>query len=142
MTPERYTLLFPAWTLLGAILSLVVPEWFTWFRGPWITIGLGVIMLGMGLGLAPRDFVRVGRRPAPVGLGVLTQFLVMPSLAALLALVLQLEAPLAVGLILVGCCRSSHLVSQHKMLCTDSFAPRCEGMPKCQHYQHVVASST
>ena len=104
MTPERYTLLFPVWTVMGASLSLIVPEWFTWFRGPWITIGLGLIMLGMGLGLAPRDFVRVGQRPAPVGLGVLAQFLVMPSLAAVLAFMLRLEPPLAVGLILVGCC--------------------------------------
>ena len=104
MTWERFTLLFPLWTLLGALLALLHPPLFIWFKGPLIALGLGVIMLGMGLGLAPRDFVRVGRRPAPVGLGVLAQFLVMPSLAALLALVLQLEAPLAVGLILVGCC--------------------------------------
>jgi BASS family bile acid:Na+ symporter len=37
-------------------------------------------------------------------LGVAAQFLVMPSLAAAIAVLLQLPAPLAVGLILVGCC--------------------------------------
>ena len=37
-------------------------------------------------------------------LGVLVQFLVMPALAAGIAAALHLPAPLAVGLILVGCC--------------------------------------
>ena len=58
----------------------------------------------MGLGLAPRDFLRVSRQPRAVSLGVIAQFVVMPSLAAAIAVILRLPAPLAVGLILVGCC--------------------------------------
>ena len=61
-------------------------------------------MLGMGLGLTPQDFGRVGQRPRPVVIGVVAQFIVMPSVAALLAFALHLSPPLAVGLILVGCC--------------------------------------
>ena len=104
MSRDRFTLLFPLWTVIGAGLSLLLPELFTWFRGPWITVGLGVIMLGMGLGLTPQDFLRVGQHPRPVLIGALSQFLVMPLLAAALAAVLGLPAPLAVGLILVGSC--------------------------------------
>ena len=104
MTWERFTLLFPLWTLLGAVLALVHPPLFVWFRGPLIALGLGVIMLGMGVGLTPADFLRVGRRPRAMLLGVLAQFLVMPALAAAIAAALHLPAPLAVGLILVGCC--------------------------------------
>ena len=104
MSWERFTLLFPLWTVLGAGLSLLMPGLFTWFQGMWITSGLGVIMLGMGLGLTPQDFMRVGRRPRPVAIGALSQFVVMPCLAAALAMLLKLPAPLAVGLILVGCC--------------------------------------
>jgi BASS family bile acid:Na+ symporter len=37
-------------------------------------------------------------------IGVVAQFIVMPSVAALLAFALHLSPPLAVGLILVGCC--------------------------------------
>jgi BASS family bile acid:Na+ symporter len=104
MNSERFTLLFPLWTLMGAGLALLYPPLFTWFRGDLITLGLGVIMLGMGLGLTPQDFVRVGQRPRPVVIGVVTQFVVMPSIAAFLAFALHLSPPLAVGLILVGCC--------------------------------------
>ena len=104
MSLERFTTLFPLWTLLGSLLALVHPPLFGWFRGPLITIGLGLIMLGMGLGLAPRDFLRVSRQPRAVSMGVIAQFVVMPSLAAAIAVILRLPAPLAVGLILVGCC--------------------------------------
>ena len=101
---ERITTLFPLWTLLGSVLALVYPGLFTWFSGMWITLGLGVIMLGMGLGLSPDDFLRVGRQPRPALVGVIAQFAVMPALAAAIAALLRLPAPLAVGLILVGCC--------------------------------------
>ena len=104
MNSERFTLLFPLWTLMGALLALLYPPLFTWFRGDLITLGLGVIMLGMGLGLTHQDFGRVGQRPRPVVIGVVAQFIVMPSVAALLAFALHLSPPLAVGLILVGCC--------------------------------------
>ncbi|WP_392348131.1 bile acid:sodium symporter family protein [Parasynechococcus sp.] len=102
MSWERFTLLFPLWTLLGALLALLHPPLFIWFKGPLIALGFGVIMLDMGVGLTPADFVRVGRRPRAMLLGVLVQFLVMPALAAVIAAALHLPAPLAVGLILVG----------------------------------------
>lgn len=101
---ERFTLLFPLWTLLGVLLALPFPGLFTWLQGPLIVLALGLIMLGMGLELQLADFRRVLRRPGPAALGVLAQFAVMPTLAALVAWLLRLEPPLAVGLILVGCC--------------------------------------
>jgi hypothetical protein len=101
---ERFTLLFPLWTLLAVALALPFPGLFTWLQGPLIVLALALIMLGMGLELQWADFQRVLRRPAPAALGVLAQYLVMPALAALVAWVLRLPPPLAVGLILVGCC--------------------------------------
>lgn len=101
---ERFTLLFPLWTLLAAALALPFPWLFTWLQGPLIVLALALIMLGMGLELQLEDFRRVLRRPAAAGLGVAAQYLVMPGLAALVAWALRLPAPLAVGLILVGCC--------------------------------------
>lgn len=101
---ERFTLLFPLWTLLAAALALPSPWLFTWLQGPLIVLALALVMLGMGLELELADFQRVLRHPGPPALGVAAQFLVMPALAALVAALLRLPPPLAVGLILVGCC--------------------------------------
>ena len=101
---ERFTLLFPLWTLLAAALALPFPWLFTWLQGPLIVLALALIMLGMGLELQLADFRRVLRRPTAAGLGVAAHYLVMPVLAALVAWLLRLPPPLAVGLILVGCC--------------------------------------
>ncbi|NJC21666.1 BASS family bile acid:Na+ symporter [Arthrobacter pigmenti] len=58
----------------------------------------------MGLTLTPPDFAVIARRPIPVVIGVVAQFVVMPLLGLLVASVLGLPAALAAGVILVGCC--------------------------------------
>lgn len=65
---------------------------------------LSMIMFCMGLLLRVADFKRVARKPKPIFLGVGLQFLLMPMLAWLIGVVLQLPAELAVGLIVVGAC--------------------------------------
>lgn len=95
---------FPLWVLLGAILALADPNLFTWFSGPLIPFGLGVIMLGMGLTLRLKDFEEVVRYPQWVFLGVLLQYTVMPALGWGLGYLFHLSTPFAVGLVLVACC--------------------------------------
>ncbi|MCF7689327.1 MAG: bile acid:sodium symporter family protein [Cephaloticoccus sp.] len=95
---------FPIWVLAGGIWALYDPSLFTWFSGPWIVWGLAVIMLGMGLTLTVEDFKRIIVLPRPVALGFGAQFLFMPLLGWSIGRVLQLDPPLAVGLILVSCC--------------------------------------
>lgn len=95
---------FPVWVFTGGVLALFYPDWFTWFSGPWIVWGLAVIMLGMGITLTVDDFKRVLVLPRPVALGFLAQFLIMPFLGWSIGRSLQLDTPLAVGLILVSCC--------------------------------------
>ncbi len=98
------TFAFPVWVLLASLLALWRPEIFTWFSGGLITVGLGLIMLGMGLTLEVDDFRRVLRRPAPIGLGVVLQYVVMPLMGWTVAWALDLPREFAVGLILVSCC--------------------------------------
>ena len=81
-----------------------MPSVFTWFSGPWITYGLGGIMLGMGLTLSWNDFALVAKTPSWVVLGMLLQFTVMPLLGWGLGILFQLPPFFAVGLILVACC--------------------------------------
>lgn len=98
------TNLFPVWVVLGGALALIHPAWFTWFTGDWITWGLAVIMLGMGITLSVDDFKAVLKKPRAVAAGLVAQYLIMPLLGWSIARLLQLETALAVGLILVSCC--------------------------------------
>lgn len=101
---ERLTRAFPWWVLLAAILSFFYPPLFTWFKGLWITLGLGVIMLGMGLTLSFEDFTRVLKFPKWILSGVLLQFTIMPILGWGIGFLFKLPTELAIGLVLVACC--------------------------------------
>lgn len=101
---SRLTELFPLWVAAASLVALYHPPLFTWFTGPLIPAGLGLIMLGMGVTLTAGDFKRVARFPGLVLLGVALQYTVMPALGWLCAAVYRLPAPFAVGLILVACC--------------------------------------
>ena len=65
---------------------------------------LGVIMFGMGTTLNLRDFALVLKRPVDVFVGVCAQYLIMPSLAFLLAMAFNLDPALTAGVVLVGTC--------------------------------------
>ncbi|HXR04664.1 MAG TPA: bile acid:sodium symporter family protein, partial [Verrucomicrobiae bacterium] len=96
--------LFPVWVLVGGALALAHPGWFTWFSGDFITWGLAVIMLGMGITLNVDDFRRVLKMPRAVAIGFVAHYAIMPFLGWSIAHLMKLETPLAVGLILVSCC--------------------------------------
>jgi len=100
----RFTNAFPLWLVVCSGWALWEPVYFTWFSGPWITYGLGVIMLGMGLTLTADDFLRVLRLPRWVMLGVALQYTVMPLAGWGLAHLFRLPPAYAVGLVLVACC--------------------------------------
>ena len=82
------------------ILGMTVPDSFKWVVG---TL-LGVIMFGMGTTLNLRDFALVLKRPVDVFVGVCAQYLIMPSLAFLLAMAFNLDPALTAGVVLVGTC--------------------------------------
>jgi bile acid:Na+ symporter, BASS family len=98
------TNLFPIWVLLGGALALAQPVWFTWFSGGWITWGLAVIMLGMGITLSVDDFKSVFKMPRAIAIGFTAHYAIMPFLGWSIAHLLKLPTQFAVGLILVACC--------------------------------------
>ena len=95
---------FPLWVLLASGLALLEPGLFTWFSGPLIPLGLGVIMLSMGMTIGFDDVRRIGRERTSVVPGVALQYTLMPALGWSLAALFDLPTPFAVGLILVSCC--------------------------------------
>ncbi|MCB1228634.1 MAG: bile acid:sodium symporter family protein [Verrucomicrobiae bacterium] len=109
---EQITRLFALWTVLGCVWAWFVPDHFVWFVDrsnrifdvPLISIGLGLIMFGMGITLTTDDFRSVLTTPKKVLVGVGCQFLIMPLLGVSLARGFALPSGLAVGLILVSCC--------------------------------------
>jgi len=101
---SKITNSFPFIVLTLSIISFFYPPLFTWFSGDLITIGLGIIMLGMGLTLTLEDFKGVMKYPRLVILGLILQYTIMPYSGWFCAEVFKLETPLAVGLILVACC--------------------------------------
>ena len=101
---NRATKLFPLWSLLVGVFALYEPSIFLWYGKESISVGLGIIMLGMGMTLSVEDFAEVLRKPKLVALGALLQFSVMPAWAAFISFIFELPAEMAVGLILVASC--------------------------------------
>lgn len=62
-----------------------------------------VIMLGMGSSMTYRDFLMAFRKPKGILVGLVSQYVVMPFLGYLLAVLLGLPPAMAAGLILIGC---------------------------------------
>ncbi|MCL6705638.1 bile acid:sodium symporter family protein [Pseudomonas sp. R2.Fl] len=94
---------FALWVLAFAVLGYLFPDTFKQIA-PWIVTLLAIIMFGMGLTLSTDDFREVVRRPMDVGIGVVSQFLIMPLLAVLLTTIIPMSPEVAAGVILVGCC--------------------------------------
>ncbi|KML07651.1 bile acid:sodium symporter family protein [Rossellomorea marisflavi] len=92
---------FAFWVILVAVVAYFIPAPFLPLGG-YITILLGVVMFGMGLTLKPVDFQLVVKKPLPVIVGILAQFLIMPLGALLIANLLGLSDQLAAGLVLLG----------------------------------------
>ncbi|PLK18307.1 bile acid:sodium symporter family protein [Natronobacterium gregoryi SP2] len=89
------------WVVIVAAVALHTPETFIPI-GDYISVLLGVVMLGMGVTLTPDDFRRIAERPRDVLVGALAQWVVMPVLAYVLVVTLGLPWEIGVGLVLVG----------------------------------------
>ncbi|RSZ62379.1 bile acid:sodium symporter family protein [Corynebacterium hylobatis] len=92
---------FPLFILAGTALAFFFPAPFEPLS-QYITYFLMIIMFGMGLTLTLPDFKEIARRPWPILLGVIAQFVIMPLGAVLVARMLGLNEALAVGLLMLG----------------------------------------
>ena len=104
---------FPVLVIIGGIIGFTASD-VVLNISSWVNPLLGIIMFSMGLTLKPVDFALVAKRPLPVLIGVIAQFVIMPLIALLVVWVLQLPAEIAAGVILVGCApggTSSNVVS-------------------------------
>jgi len=95
------TNLFPVWAILLAVLAFFQPSLFISLKTTIVPL-LIIIMLSMGLTLTPKNFTNVSKNIKAVSVGVILQFTVMPLVALVIATLLNFDANLTVGLVLVG----------------------------------------
>jgi BASS family bile acid:Na+ symporter len=62
------------------------------------------LMLGMGLSLTPRDFLRIAEVPGPILTGTLLQLVGMPVIGLMLVFAYELMPALAIGLVVCAAC--------------------------------------
>ena len=75
---------------MGIIVDVVLP------------LALAFIMLALGLGLTFDDFARVARRPRDFAVGALSQIVVLPAVAFILASIWPMAPELALGLMIIA----------------------------------------
>ena len=67
-----------------------------------LPLALAFIMLALGLGLTFDDFVRVAHRPRDFAVGAMSQIIVLPAVAFLLASIWPMAPELALGLMIIA----------------------------------------
>lgn len=80
-----------------------------------LPLALALIMFGMGLSLTIQDFTRLWKTPLSIGVGLMGQILLMPLVALGICALFDLDAPLAVGLMILAACPGgtmSNVISQ------------------------------
>ncbi len=100
---SRSVLLLPFGAIVISIIAMLYPASLTDYGSAIVPL-LGLVMFSMGMTLKPDDFIRIFKQPALILTGVFLQYLIMPLIAWLLAIVLSLPVELATGLILLGAC--------------------------------------
>lgn len=107
MIATSFIKFFPIWVIISAAVAYLYPGTIIALNlNQYVSILLGVVMLGMGLTMSPTDFKMVLTKPGLVLLGVAMRCILMPVIAYIIAQLLRLPSELAAGLILVGCCPS------------------------------------
>ncbi|NJL78612.1 MAG: bile acid:sodium symporter family protein [Richelia sp. SM2_1_7] len=65
---------------------------------------LAIIMLGMGLSLVPDDFLRVAKYPKAVAVALISQLIILPAIAFVIAKVIPMPNYITVGLLILALC--------------------------------------
>jgi len=69
-----------------------------------LKIVIALILFGVALDTKLEDFAAAIRRPVPIAIGVVAQFVLLPALTFLLTILLDVRGSVALGMILVACC--------------------------------------
>ncbi|MED6149928.1 putative sodium/metabolite cotransporter bass3, chloroplastic [Stylosanthes scabra] len=103
--------LLPFVVAATAVAALVQPSTFTWVSKELYAPALGGIMLSIGIKLSLDDFALAFKRPLPLSLGFVAQYVLKPALGVLIAKVFGISRMFYAGFILTACVSGAQLSS-------------------------------
>ncbi|KAF5193404.1 Bile acid:sodium symporter [Thalictrum thalictroides] len=99
-----------------AVAALSNPPTFTWVSKEMYAPALGGIMLSIGIQLSVDDFAMVFKRPLPLSIGFIAQYMLKPALGVLIAKSFGLPPMFYAGFILTSCVAGAQLSSYASFL--------------------------
>ncbi|MFD2163867.1 bile acid:sodium symporter family protein [Paradesertivirga mongoliensis] len=103
---------YTAWIITAVVAGMIYPSAFlNWgsfdLRNKWlILLVVQLVMFGMGIQMALKDFTGLASSGKGVLIGLLCQFSIMPTVGFLLTKVFDFEPEVAAGVVLIGACSS------------------------------------
>ena len=113
-TIERFMLLI---LLFFIIIAFIKPDDFLWIPQYYINFLLMGIMFIVGLKINYGDFLHLIKQPKYIGIGFIGHFIIMPLIALLISMILNLNDGLTIGMILLGSCPSGTTSNVITYLC-------------------------
>lgn len=108
--------LLPFVVAATAVAALVQPSTFTWVSKELYAPALGGIMLSIGIKLSTDDFAIAFKRPLPLSLGFIAQYVLKPALGVLIAKAFGMSRMFYAGFILTACVSGAQLSSYASFL--------------------------
>ncbi|XP_022758781.1 probable sodium/metabolite cotransporter BASS3, chloroplastic [Durio zibethinus] len=106
----------PFVVVVTAVAALVQPSTFTWVSKELYAPALGGIMLSIGIRLSFDDFALAVKRPLPLSIGFIAQYMLKPALGVLIAKACGMSPIFYAGFILTSCVAGAQLSSYASFL--------------------------
>ncbi|KAL8160665.1 hypothetical protein V2J09_002202 [Rumex salicifolius] len=113
---QNLSAMLPIVVAATAVAALAQPCSFTWVPKELYAPALGGIMLSIGIRLSPDDFTLAFKRPIPLSIGFLAQYILKPVLGVLIAQAFGIPEMFNSGFILTACVAGAQLSSYASFL--------------------------
>ncbi|KAK8717853.1 hypothetical protein V6N13_045106 [Hibiscus sabdariffa] len=108
--------MLPFVVAITAVAALAQPSTFTWVSKELYAPALGGIMLSIGIRLSFDDFTLAVKRPLPLSIGLIAQYMLKPALGVLVAKAFGMPPIFYAGFILTSCVAGAQLSSYASFL--------------------------
>ncbi|XP_041996488.1 probable sodium/metabolite cotransporter BASS3, chloroplastic [Salvia splendens] len=113
---QALSALLPVVVALTAVSALWKPSTFTWVSRELYAPALGGIMLSIGIRLSIDDFALAFKRPLPLSVGFIAQYVLKPALGVFIARAFGMSPMFYAGFVLMACVSGAQLSSYASFL--------------------------